>query len=43
MVQDGQWWKRRREQVEFKPESIRELESGAHQLHASIEGTGRAP
>ncbi len=38
VVQDGQWWKRRREQVEFKPESIRDLESKAHQLHASIEG-----
>jgi hypothetical protein len=38
VVQDGQWWKRRREQVEFKPEAIRELESRAHELHASIEG-----
>jgi DNA repair exonuclease SbcCD nuclease subunit len=38
VVQDGQWWKRRREQVEFKPEAIRDLESKAHQLHASIEG-----
>lgn len=38
VVQDGQWWKRRREQVEFKPEAIRDLESRAHELHASIEG-----
>ena len=38
VVQDGQWWKRRREQVEFKPEAIRDLESKAHELHASIEG-----
>jgi DNA repair exonuclease SbcCD nuclease subunit len=38
VVQDGQWWKRRREQVEEKPESLREQEAHHHRLQASVEG-----
>ncbi len=37
VVQDGQWWKRRREQLELKPERVRELESQAHRFHAATE------
>jgi hypothetical protein len=35
VVQDGSWWRRRREQLEGKPESLQELESRALQLHAA--------
>lgn len=37
VVQDGQWWKRRREQLEPKPEHLQELESRSVRLHAAIE------
>jgi hypothetical protein len=37
VVQDGQWWKRRREQLELKPERVRELEGQAHRFHAATE------
>jgi DNA repair exonuclease SbcCD ATPase subunit len=37
VVQDGSWWKRRREQLELKPEALRELEVGSIRLHAAIE------
>lgn len=35
VVQDGSWWRRRREQLEGKPESLQALESRALQLHAA--------
>ena len=35
VVQDGSWWRRRREQLEGKPPTLRELESRALQLHAA--------
>lgn len=35
VVQDGSWWRRRREQLEGKPETLQELESRALQLHAA--------
>lgn len=35
VVQDGSWWRRRREQLEGKPGSLQELESRALQLHAA--------
>lgn len=37
VVQDGQWWKRRREQLDDKPEEIRELEARLLRLNAAIE------
>lgn len=37
VVQDGQWWKRRREQLEPKPEHLQELEGRSLRLHAAIE------
>jgi hypothetical protein len=37
VVQDGKWWKRRREQLEDRPEDLRELERQALRLHARVE------
>ncbi|MBW3534484.1 MAG: hypothetical protein KY453_04600 [Gemmatimonadetes bacterium] len=37
VVQDGRWWKRRREQLEEKPERLRELEGRALRIHAALE------
>jgi hypothetical protein len=37
VVQDGSWWKRRREQLEDKPEHLRALEGRALRLHATME------
>jgi hypothetical protein len=37
VVQDGSWWKRRREQLELKPEALRELEVRSIRLKAAIE------
>ncbi len=36
VVQDGSWWRRRREQLDLKPDSLQELETRAIQLHASV-------
>ncbi|MEJ2538907.1 MAG: hypothetical protein P8188_02785 [Gemmatimonadota bacterium] len=38
VVQDGSWWRRRREQLEGKPDRLRELEGRALRLHAATEG-----
>lgn len=38
LVQDGSWWRRRREQLEGKPDRLQELESRALRLHAATEG-----
>ncbi len=38
VVQDGKWWKRRREQLELKPRELQELESRSVWLHAQVEG-----
>jgi len=38
LVQDGRWWRRRREQLELKPSSLRELESRSMRLQAEVEG-----
>lgn len=37
VVQDGQWWKRRWDQLELKPEELRELENRAVRYHAAIQ------
>ena len=37
VVQDGRWWRRRRDQLDAKPEPIQELETRALRLHAKIE------
>ncbi|HSG49938.1 MAG TPA: hypothetical protein VLA43_19095 [Longimicrobiales bacterium] len=37
VVQDGSWWRRRREQLELKPDPLTELESRALRLHAATE------
>lgn len=37
VVQDGRWWRRRREQLEPKPPALQELESRSLRLHAEIE------
>jgi hypothetical protein len=38
VVQDGSWWRRRREQLEGKPARLQELEGRALRLHAATEG-----
>jgi DNA repair protein SbcD/Mre11 len=49
VVQDGRWWKRRREQLEDRPQDLRELEREALRIHARVEalsqeeGSGAAP
>ncbi len=37
VVQDGRWWKRRREQLEDRPQDLRELEREALRIHARVE------
>jgi hypothetical protein len=37
VVQDGSWWRRRREQLEGKPDRLQELEGRALRLHAATE------
>ena len=37
VVQDGRWWKRRREQMDGKPEGLRRLEGQALALQARLE------
>ena len=37
VVQDGSWWKRRREQLEGKPEDLRALEGKGVRVHAAVE------
>ena len=37
VVQDGSWWKRRREQLEGKPEHLRALEGQGVRVHAAVE------
>jgi hypothetical protein len=37
VVQDGSWWKRRRDQLEPKPENLRDLEGRSIRLQAAIE------
>lgn len=37
VVQDGSWWKRRREQLDFKPSDLQDLEGKAIRLQAAIE------
>ena len=36
VVQDGSWWRRRREQLDLKPEALQEMEGRAVQLHATV-------
>jgi hypothetical protein len=36
VVQDGRWWKRRREQLEDRPEDLRALESQARRFRARV-------
>lgn len=37
VVQDGSWWKRRRDQLEDKPEHLRVLEERTLRLHAAMQ------
>jgi hypothetical protein len=37
VVQDGSWWRRRREQLELKPPPLQELERKALRVHAATE------
>jgi len=37
VVQDGTWWRRRRDQLELKPEAIQEVESRSIRLHSKVE------
>lgn len=37
IVQDGSWWKRRRDQLDLKPPALQELESQSVRLQARIE------
>ena len=37
VVQDGKWWRRRRDQLELKPEELKAIESRALSLKAEIE------
>lgn len=37
VVQDGSWWRRRREQLEGKPDRLQQLEGRALRLHAATE------
>lgn len=37
VVQDGSWWRRRREQLELKPPALQELERKALRVHAATE------
>lgn len=37
LVQDGRWWRRRREQLDLKPPALQELEARSIRLHAEIE------
>jgi len=36
VVQDGSWWKRRRDQLELKPDSLKELEGRHIRLQAAV-------
>lgn len=40
VVQDGRWWKRRREQLELKPADLRKMEEKVLRLHADLEEKG---
>lgn len=37
MVQDGSWWRRRREQLELKPSGLRDIEGRSVRLRAAVE------
>ncbi len=37
VVQDGQWWKRRREQLEEKPDTLRDLDRRVLELQSELE------
>jgi chromosome segregation ATPase len=37
VVQDGRWWRRRREQLDLKPDSLQEIEAQSIRLNARIE------
>jgi hypothetical protein len=37
LVQDGRWWKRRRDQLEDRPEEVRRLERKVHLLQSRME------
>ena len=41
VVQDGSWWKRRRDQLDGKPEHLQLLESRAMRVQAAVESAAR--
>jgi DNA repair protein SbcD/Mre11 len=43
VVQDGRWWRRRREQLENKPDDLTALERKAVELQAAMEEAGGLP
>ena len=42
VVQDGSWWKRRREQLDGKPEHLRAIEGKGVRMNAAVEGGAEA-
>lgn len=42
VVQDGRWWRRRRDQLEFKPDDLKDIESRLRELEAQMEETSEA-
>lgn len=40
VVQDGKWWKRRHEQLDFKPETLQQLEGETLRIQAACEAMG---
>jgi len=42
LVQDGRWWKRRREQLEEKPEDLRRMEEESLRLHSAVEAAAES-
>jgi len=37
VVQDGKWWRRRADQLELMPETLRDVESRSIRMHAEVE------
>ncbi|MGI9626267.1 MAG: hypothetical protein ACR2QM_05480 [Longimicrobiales bacterium] len=42
VVQDGRWWRRRRDQLEYKPDELKEVESRALELGSQVDVTAES-
>lgn len=42
VVQDGRWWRRRRDQLEYKPDELKESESRALELGSQVDMTAES-